>query len=109
MTVTNLVQNDDKPDLVFTITDSAGDPVPLSGSTADFHFSATGSGVLKNSGHTGCTNTDEAGGICKYEWTSGDLDTIGPFEGEVQVTYPNTKVQTVYAIFEFEVRDELDT
>jgi len=109
MTTYYLVQNDDKPDFVFTVTDSGGSAVDLTGSSADFHFSLGGSGVLKNSGHTSCTITDEAGGICKYEWTSGDLDTIGSYEGELQITYPNTKVQTVYAKFEIEVRDELDT
>jgi hypothetical protein len=109
MTVTYLVQNDDKPDLLFEIVNSAGDPVPLAGSTVDFHFSETGSGILKNTGHTDCEITDEDGGICKYEWASGDLDTVGFFEGELQVTYPNTKVQTVYAKYDFEVRDELDT
>jgi hypothetical protein len=92
MAVTYLVQNDDKPDLIFTIT-----------------FTEQGTSTLKNAGHTTCTLTDAANGVCKYEWGSGDLDTVGIFEGEVQVTYASSKVQTVYAKFDFEIRDELDT
>jgi hypothetical protein len=109
MAVTYLVQNDDKPDLIFTITDSGGSAVDLSGSTVDFHFTEQGTSTLKNAGHTTCTLTDAANGVCKYEWGSGDLDTVGIFEGEVQVTYASSKVQTVYAKFDFEIRDELDT
>lgn len=108
MTVTYLVQNDDKPDLIFTVTDSAGSAVNLTSSSVDFHFRELGSSALKNTGHTTCTITDAANGICKYEWATGDLDTIGIFEGELQVTYPTTKVQTVYTKFDFEIREELD-
>jgi hypothetical protein len=102
------VQNDDKPDLLFVVKDSAGDPVNLTGSTVDFHFREQGTSVLKNAGHTACTPTDEGNGEYKYEWATGDLDTVGIFEGELQVTYVNTKVQTVYAKYDFEIREEYD-
>lgn len=108
MAITYLVQNDNKPDLLFTVTDSDNNAVDLTNCTVDFHFRVAGGDTLKNSGHTTCTITDAGAGECKYEWGNNDLDTVGSYEGELQVTYPTTKVQTVYTLFEFEIREELD-
>jgi len=41
------------------------------------------------------TIVDDAGGIVKYSWETGDTDTFGSYKGEFEVQYPGGKTLTV--------------
>jgi hypothetical protein len=39
-------------------------------------------------------------------WPAGALDTAGSFEGEIEITFADGTVQTVYDRLRFKVREE---
>lgn len=47
-----------------------------------------------------------SGGRVYVVWTPLALDTAGEFEGEVEATFADTSVQTVYEILKFKVRKQ---
>lgn len=111
-----LVQNDNKPDLLFTITNrKTGAAIPLAGHTINFYFTRKNKTTLINSGHTACSEVQPANGICKYVWDNHDpaspedLANPGEFEGEVEITYSTGKVETYPEDrkFTFDVREEI--
>jgi len=46
------------------------------------------------------------GGRLAMDWSATALDTAGEFEGEVEVTFPDGRVQTAFAILKFQVREQ---
>ncbi len=40
------------------------------------------------------------------DWSVDALDTAGEFEGEVEVTFPDGRIQTAFAILKFQVREQ---
>lgn len=118
-----LVQNDTRPSVYVVIEDDNGDPIDLTGATAQMHFREVGSTTLKATvpgtlitglvEDDGTVTTDApynvagAGGRIRLDWSAGDLDTSGFFEGEVQVTFADTTIQTTFALLNFYVREQL--
>jgi Rib/alpha/Esp surface antigen-like repeat protein len=107
-----MVKNDTKPDLIFTVLyaegDNEGTAFNLTNCTVNFYLLKTGDTTLKNTGHTACTVTDAVNGEGKYEWDSGDLDEVGTYRGEIEVTYPDATKQTVYDEINIHVRADYD-
>ena len=84
-------QNDTSPSLSATLTDYNGNAVNLTGASAKMHMKDQG-GTLKV--NAAMTVTDADAGIIKYDWQSGDTDTVGSYNVEFQVTYSDSSIET---------------
>ena len=103
-----LVQGDTKPALVCTITDEiTGAPIALTGATVRLKFRATGASVLTAT-VTG-TVTDGANGVVAfYPATAPEMlaGEAGDYEGEIEITFADSTVQTVYDLLKFKLRQD---
>lgn len=119
----NLVQGDTKPELNFTLRDSATaivtDPVTvldkedsstwaiinITGYVVKLKFKAINSSTVLFTESLAIINA--AGGICSMIWPADSLDvTAGIYEGELELTDGSSKVQTVYDKLKFKVREQ---
>jgi len=105
-----LIQNDTKPILRFTCRENgcgeAGDVINLTGCAVKFIFRKA-FGVDTYKFKRLCDITDATNGICEYSWQSDDLDTIGNFLGEIEITFPDGKIQSNYNTINFKIKKEL--
>jgi hypothetical protein len=119
-----LVQSDTKPALVVSLTDeSSASPIGLNGSTVRLFFRAVGSttilatlvgtllvGKVNADGTIDSAspyNTTGAGGRVQFNWGSTDLtQPAGDYEGEIQITYSDGTIQTVYDLLKFKLRED---
>lgn len=101
-----LVQNDTKPDLIFTIIDSENNIIDISDHTVRFKFRKCGTIITLFSRI--CTNiTDGTDGKCKLVWTIGDLANIGDYEAELELTSDlDGSIQTVPKNLTIRIRAE---
>ena len=119
----NLVQGDTKPQLNFTLRDSATvivtNPVTIldkedsstwaiiniTGYTIKLKFKAINSTTVLFTESLGITSA--AAGTCYMVWPVNSLDvTAGIYEGELELTDGSSKVQTVYDKLKFKVREQ---
>ena len=116
----NLVQGDTKPELNFTIRDSA---TAVAGKTLDENDSSTWE-IINITNYTiklkfRALNSSTAlfteslaiisgsGGTCSMIWPADSLDVAaGIYEGELELTDGSSKVQTVYDKLKFKVREQ---
>lgn len=101
-----LVRGDTRPQLQLTLTDeTTGEAINLVGATVRLRFRAAGTTtVLSN--FTGAVN-DATAGKAVFVWPQGSLDVEpGDYEGEVEVTFSDSTVQTVYDVLKFKLRDQ---
>tara|TARA_B110000503_G_scaffold131136_1_gene205321 strand:- start:71 stop:391 length:321 start_codon:yes stop_codon:yes gene_type:complete len=84
-------QNDTSPAIQATLKDATGSNVNLTGADVVMHMKSA-SGVLKVSEEM--TIVDAANGIVKYDWVTGDTDTVDTYYVEFQVTYADLTVET---------------
>jgi hypothetical protein len=103
-----LVQKDTKPSLTFLITDDDGVAIDLTNHAVNFFFKKMGAAALTNLGHTLCVLSDPTNGYCRYDWGANDLAVAGLYEGELEITYSDSSVQTVYSTWQFQVRPEVE-
>lgn len=103
-----LVQGDTKPALVCTITDeNTGAAINLTGATVRLKFRLAGADTLTAT-VTGSV-TDGAAGQCAFypasapEMLQGEP---GDYEGEIEITFADSTVQTVYDLLKFRVRED---
>lgn len=119
-----LVQGDTKPYIVVSLTDeSTGDPIDVSSGVTALKFRATGSdtilfsvpgikiaGKLNADGtvtSTGTYATPGKGGRVQFAWRDGDLNqSAGDYEGEIEITYSDGSIQTVYDLLKFKIRGD---
>lgn len=103
-----LVRNDTRPVLVCTITDdTTSQPINLAGATVRLKFRAVGATALTAT-VTG-TVTDAASGVVAfYPSTAPEMlaGSAGDYEGEIEITFADTQVQTVYDTLKFKVRED---
>ena len=91
MTTVYVKQNDTKPDIQATINDDSGTAVDVSGASIKFFMNDL-TGTNKVDG-TGAIVTAESG-IVKYVWQTGDLDTVGIYNAEFQITFSDSSILT---------------
>lgn len=120
-----LVEGDTRPRLVFTLRDTNGDPIDLTGCTVLFKMRPLGSldlkatvscvllsGLLEDDGetidYTAPYNVAGPGGRIRVDWGTNDLDTSGRYEAEIEVTYPDGSKQTVYDKISVTIREDMD-
>lgn len=92
MAITTLVRNDVGRDVNFTVQDSSGTAIDLTSSTILFKMAIPFASTNKINGS--CTIVVAADGTCKYTLQSGDTDTGGVYEAELQITYSPTDIAT---------------
>jgi hypothetical protein len=103
-----LVQGDTAPALTVTLTNTtAGAAINITGATVRLKFRAVGSETLRGT-LTG-TVTNGAGGTVVFFWS--DSPTIldgdpGDYEGEIEITFADTTIQTVYDLLKFKLRQD---
>lgn len=102
-----LVQNDTRPALVCTITDdTTGNVVNVTGATALLKFRALGSTTLQAT-VSGSITDGPNGQITFYPASAPEMLTVsGEFEGEIQITFADSQIQTVYDVLKFKVRSD---
>jgi hypothetical protein len=119
----NLVQGDTKPELNFTLRDSATAVVTNPVTILDEEDSSTWK-IINITGYTIKLKFKElnsatvlfteslaiisgSGGTCSMIWPADSLDIpAGIYEGELELTDGSSKVQTVYDKLKFKVREQ---
>lgn len=104
-----LVQGDTRPALVCTITDENNNnaPITLTGATVVLKFREVGSETLKATIPGSVTNP--TGGVVAFYWASvpTSLDgEAGDYEGEIEITFADGQIQTVYDPLKFKLRED---
>ena len=114
-----LVKGDTLPQLNLTIRDSnlaasgatlddtdssTWAPIDVTGAVVRLKFKALGSTTIKETLIFSVRNPVE--GDVFLTWPAAALDTAGTFTGEIEVTYPDGGVQTVYDQLKFKVRED---
>jgi len=99
-----LVQGDTAPSLVLTLADqNTGLPINVTGSTVLLKFRALGSNILTDT--ITADVTDGAAGKITFNWSNTSLSgPPGPYEGEVEITFADGKVQTLPKPLRFSMR-----
>jgi hypothetical protein len=108
----DLVQNDTGPQMMLTLTDvNTGEPVDLSqvGTEVQLNFSnnpnAPAKAVIPM-----FPGPNALLGQVMLDWTAGTpgaLGTVGSYAAEVQITWPDGRIQTTPTKIKFKVRQEL--
>ncbi len=116
-----LVQGDTRPSLLLDLRDAAtGLPISVTGAIPRLKVKLAGASAVKEvlTGVTlpGYTNEDGSittsgpysasgsGGRVMFTWSALALDTAGDMVGEVDATFADGTVQTVYDLLNFKVR-----
>jgi hypothetical protein len=102
-----LVQGDTRPAIVCTLLDEVSEaPIGLTGATPRLNFRAPGSATILTT-ITGSV-TDGPNGVCVFHPATAPemLDGFGYFEGEIEITFADGQIQTVYELLKFKVRQE---
>lgn len=103
-----LVQGDTRPALVCTITDDVtGQAIGLTGATVRLKFRATGATALTAT--VVGTVTDAVNGVCVFFPSTAPAmlqGEAGDYEGEIEITFSDGQVQTVYDLLKFKVRED---
>ena len=91
MTTIYVKQNDTKPDVLATALDYNDDAIPLNGATIKFFMNRL-DGTNKVDGTASIVVAED--GTMNYVWQTGDLDTVGKYNAEFQITFPDTTILT---------------
>lgn len=105
--VIRLVEGDEKPVIVVTLTDDlTGSPIDLSLGTTVVTIKFRESGTTTLLSTIACTKlSGGTTGQVQFNFTGGVLDVDpGMYEGEIVINY-NGEVQTVYDTLRFTVRE----
>lgn len=98
-----LVAGDTRPPVAIQITERDGTPLPLNGATVRMRFRAVGSTDVDI--HLGRID-NAADGRVSFLWAADSLATPGDYEGEIEITFYDGSVQTVYDVLRFKVRPQ---
>jgi hypothetical protein len=110
--VTELVQNDTGPQLMLTLKDTeTGALLDLSrlGTEVQFNFAA-GPDADTKAVIPMFPGPNASLGQVMLDWTAGTpgvMDTVGTYYGEIQITWPDGRIQTTPAKLKFRIRGEL--
>ena len=103
-----LVQGDTRPALVCAITDdTTGAVVNITGATVVLKFRAAGATTLTAT-VPGTVTNGAAGQVVFYPASAPEMlqGEPGDYEGEIEITFADTQVQTVYDLLRFKVRED---
>ncbi len=91
-TTVKFKQNDTLPNLDVTLVDDDDAAINVSGATIRFLMRAPGSTTTKVDAAGSIVSA--ADGQVRYSWAAGDLDTVGSYDAEFQVTFGSGGVRT---------------
>jgi hypothetical protein len=103
-----LVRNDTRPALVCTITDDkTGAAVNVTGATVRLKFRAAGVETLTAT-VVGAVTNGTAGEVTFYPASAPEMlqGEQGDYEGEIEITFPDSQIQTVYDLLKFKIRQD---
>lgn len=103
-----LVQGDTKPALVCNITDEiTGNAINVTGATVLLKFRAVGSTTLTAT-VTGSIIDGANGQVAFYPASAPEMlaGEAGDYEGEIQITFADNTIQTVYDLLKFKLRED---
>lgn len=103
-----LVQGDTKPAIVCRLTDdTTGNPLGITGATVRLKFRAAGATTLTAT-VTGTVTDGPNGEVVFYPASAPAMlqGEPGDYEGEIEITFADTTVQTVYDLLKFKVRED---
>lgn len=103
-----LVQGDTKPAIVCRLTDdTTGLPLGITGATVRLKFRAAGATTLTAT-ITGTVTDGANGEVVFYPASAPEMlqGEPGDYEGEIEVTFADTTIQTVYDLLKFKVRED---
>jgi hypothetical protein len=104
-----LVKDDNGSQVECIITrDNTGDPVDLTGATARLKFrKKRTTNILFTLTNIVDDQVDLEAGQAVFVFSAQNLDLpAGQYEGEVELTFANTNIETVYEVIPFQVRDD---
>lgn len=103
-----LVQGDTRPAIVCTLTDSStGAAIDITGAVPRLKFRLAGETALTAT--VVGSVTDGAAGKCVFYPASAPemlQGAAGDYEGEIEVTFSDDQVQTVYELLKFKIRED---
>jgi hypothetical protein len=108
VTKIKLVQGDTKPALVCSITDEiTGAAINITGATVLLKFRAAGATTLTAT-VTGSVTNGATGEVAFYPASAPTmlLGEAGDYEGEIQITFSDGSIQTVYDLLKFKLRED---
>lgn len=85
-------QNDTVPSLRAALENGSGTAVDLTNATCNFHMRPLGSTTITVDASAQIVT--EATGIVQYNWIAADTDTVGSYQAEFEVTYPDGTIET---------------
>lgn len=103
-----LVQGDTRPVLVCTITDDTTSlPINITGATVRLKFRAVGETALTAT-VVGTVTNGIGGVVAFYPSTAPEMleGAPGDYEGEIEITFSDSQIQTVYDVLRFKVRGD---
>jgi hypothetical protein len=103
-----LVRNDTRPAIVCTITDdTTGAAINITGATVRLKFRAVGVDTLTAT-LIGSVTDGPNGQVAFYPVTAPAMlqGEPGDYEGEIEITFPDSQIQTVYDLLKFKVRQD---
>jgi len=116
----NLVANDTKPVINLTLLDSntaasgftldpddssTWNPIDITGATVIVKFRLLGGSTILDT--LTCTNVSPTDGTCYMSWNADTLDVAaGTYEGEIEITFGDGTVMTIFDRLKFKVRDD---
>lgn len=103
-----LVQGDTGPQIRAVITrDDTGEVVDMSGATVRLRFRRKGTETVLFTLTAIDVGQNLQEGVAVFGFTEGDLDLpAGNYEGELEITFADSNVETVYELLEFDLREE---
>lgn len=104
MTDLSLVQGDTAPDLIAVIHEEGDPDTPIDLTDAVVSFQMRKPDDRRYTVNAVCAIDDAAGGVVHYEWGPNDLAVPGDYQGQFEVVYPDSKIQTTRLTFAIEVR-----
>lgn len=72
------------------VSEETGSPISLAGATVTFTMTAM-DGTVKIDAAVCAVETPAADGLFRYDWTLGDTDTRGKFEGRFTITLSSAR------------------
>lgn len=90
--VIEVVENDEKYDINFTVKDFEGVVIDLTGATIKLKVAGIGEETLELDGT--CSLVVAASGTCKYEVQNGELDTVAIYHAALRVTASGGRIIT---------------
>jgi len=103
-----LVQGDTKPAIVCRLTDdTTGDVIALTGATVRLKFRAVGATALTAT-VVGAVTDAVNGEVAFYPASAPAMlqGEPGDYEGEIEITFADATVQTVFDVIRFKLRED---